>query len=86
MDADHDVADGDAERGGGIGVVDVGDGLHLEIVIAGAERAHLPPLALLGEVRDALRVGARHAAVLLDPAQVFRAAVAFADGPGRAAG
>ena len=63
------------------GIEDFRDRLHLEIVVAGAERSHLPALALLGALGNALGLGARHQASLLDPLKVARLAPAVFDRP-----
>ena len=62
-------------------VVDVGYLLHLEVVVARAERAHLVPLPLLGLGGDELGTRFRHAAVLLDALEVRRLAVALLEAP-----
>jgi hypothetical protein len=48
MDHDHDVAGREPEGRGYRWVEDGSDLLHLEIVVAAAERAHLVALALFG--------------------------------------
>src|SRR6516165_10050287 len=68
---------------------DLGDGrienlrdcLDLEIMVAGAERAHLAPLPFLGAVGDVLGLGARHLACLLDPFEVAPVPPATLDSP-----
>src|SRR6516164_950579 len=52
MDADDDLATREAEAIGDGIIENCRDLLHFEIVIAGAERAHLFALALAGTVRD----------------------------------
>ena len=46
MDSHHDLVLFEAETCRGLLIEDFGHRLHFEIVIAGAERAHLSPLAL----------------------------------------
>ena len=60
MDGDDDVVWGEPERPGDRRIEDFRDRLHLEIVVAGAERAHLPTLPFLDAVGDVLRHGIRH--------------------------
>ena len=60
MDGDDDVVCGEPERPGDRRLEDFRDRLHLEIVVAGAERAHLPTLPFLDAVGDVLRHGIRH--------------------------
>ena len=73
--------------GGGDGRVV--DGLHLldlQVVVAGAQGAHLVTLAALGLVGDLLGIGPGHAPLLLDAAQVLWPAVATTHRPARPAG
>ena len=66
-------------------VEDLRHALHLEVVVARAERAHLVALPVLRRVGHLRGIGAGHRAVLLDARQVVRAAVALLDRPARAA-
>ena len=56
MDGDDDVVCGEPERPGDRRLEDFRDRLHLEIVFARAERAHLPTLPFLDAVGDVLRM------------------------------
>src|SRR5262249_29164014 len=76
VDADHDRVDFEAEASRGVRVVDLGDALHFEIMIAGAERAHLVALALLRRFGNRSGIGPRHRAVLLDALEVLGPPVA----------
>ena len=58
-------------RGGGR-VVNVRDALHLDEVVAGADRAELAGAALLGALRDRCRVGPGQAAARLGALEVVR--------------
>ena len=74
MDRDDDAAGREAERPRRVAIEDLGHFLHFEIVIAGAERAHLAPLALLGALRNARRLGALYLAAFFDPFEIARLA------------
>ncbi len=86
MHADHDLALGEPEGGGRGGVVNSGDVLDLQIVVARSQSAHLPPLPFLGVLGHVIRPGAGHLAAFLDPRQIRRGAVAAIQRPGRTAG
>ena len=58
VDADHDVVQLQTEGLGGVSVIQLGDALHFEVVVAAAERADLVALALLGVIRDVRRARA----------------------------
>jgi hypothetical protein len=60
--------------------------LHLEIVIAAAERTHFVALAFLRLLGNILRSCAAHLAMFLDPREVRRSAPAALYGPARTAG
>ena len=85
MDADHDIAPADAEGGGRVGIEDLADLLHLEVMVARAERAHLVALASAGLFRDRLRLRAFHAPLFLDTLEVFAVAPAAVHRPAGAA-
>jgi hypothetical protein len=74
------------ERRGGDGVVDLGDALHLEEMIAGAEAAHLAKTALDGPGADLARIGVGHRPLVFAAQQIAFVAVAAFDGVRRAAG
>jgi hypothetical protein len=84
VDADDDVVFSDPERVRHIRVEYPRHFLHLEIMVAGAERAHLVTLALLRVVGHAIRPRAAHLAALLDALEIGGAAPALLHGPGRA--
>jgi hypothetical protein len=85
VDRDQGVALREPEGLGRRGVVDLRDLLHLEVVVAGAERPDLVAHARLGALGHRLRPRVRHLAALLDALQVARLAVALLDRPARAA-
>jgi len=86
MDADHDLALAQAEGRRRGGVEHGLDRLHLQIMVAGAERAHLVALAVLGLIGHGPRIGAGHAAAFLDARQILRLPVAAIHRPAGAAG
>ncbi len=59
--------------------------LDFQVMVAGAQGAHLVPLALFGLLGDLLRVGAHHAAALLDTLQIRRLPVTLLHRPAGAA-
>lgn len=65
-----DVSALEPEHVGDRRVVDGGDFLHFEIVIAAAKGTHLVALSLLGLLRDVTRLGVFHLAVLFDAIEV----------------
>ena len=85
MDADDHVARLEPVHLRDAGIVNLGYVLHLEIMVARTERAHLVALALLGMGRDVAGLGVRHPAVLLDTIEIGGGAEAPFDGPLRAA-
>jgi hypothetical protein len=66
MDAHDEIAFAEAENCRRLRIEHGHDLLHFEVVVPGAERAHLILLPLLGVIRDIPRLGAGHAAVLFD--------------------
>ena len=70
MDSHHDLVLLETETCRGLLIEDFGHRLHFEIVIAGAERAHLSPLALLRTLGDVAGLGARHLASFLDAVEI----------------
>jgi len=86
MDHDHDVAGLESKRASSGGVEDGGDFLHLEVVVAAPQGAHLVALPFLGTLRNHLRVGARHPALLLDALEVRSDSPTALDRPARTAG
>src|SRR5262249_33393493 len=85
MDADNDLARREAKALRDGIVEDLRHFLHFEIVIAGAQRAHLLALALAGAGRDDIGLGAWHGAALFDAVEILGAPVALLDGPAGAA-
>ena len=85
MNADHHLALAQAETVGRLAVVDLDDFLQFEVMVAGTEGADLVALAALGVLGHLARLGAGHAAMLLDAIQIGLAAVALLDRPARAA-
>ena len=51
-------------------VEDLGDRLHLEIMVTRPERAHLAALAFLGAIGDVLGLRATHLPAFLDPREI----------------
>ncbi len=86
VDAHQHLAAVDAEGMGDLGIENLYNLLHFQIVIPGAERAHLLLLARLGMFGYMVRTCTRHATMLLDALEVRDAAVASIDGPARASG
>ncbi len=86
MDGDDDAVGDEAVGLGRRGVENLGDGLDLEIVVAGAERAHLVALALLRPVGDEIGPGAVGCAAFLDAVEIACLAPAAPDRPAGAAG
>jgi hypothetical protein len=86
VNADHDITFVQAERVRHGAVEDFGDVLHFQVMVARAKRAHLVALTGLGVLRDLLGLGPCHAAMLLDPLQIFGPAVAALHRPLGAAG
>jgi len=70
---------------GRLDVVDLDDFLQFEVMVAGTEGTDLVALAALGLIGNLVRLGAGHAAMLLDAIQIGLAAVALLDRPARAA-
>jgi hypothetical protein len=66
-------------------VVDLGNRLDLEIVVARTERPHLSPLAFLGTLRDLFGARTGHAAPFFDPFEIARFTPAALDRPAGAA-
>ena len=64
-----------------IGVVDLRDALHLEVVVAGAEGAHFVLLPMTRLERHGGGDGASHAAMFLDAIKIGVCPVAAFDGP-----
>jgi len=85
VDADDDVARLEPEGAGGIRVAQLDDVLHLEVVVARAERAHLVALTALGGGGHVLRLCTRHRAVFLGSLEVLRMPAAPRERPPRAA-
>ena len=85
MDGHHDLVLFEAKASCGFLVEDLGDRLDLEVVIAGAERAHLAPLAFLGAIGDVAGLRARHLPAFLDAVEIARLAPAAPDRPTGAA-
>ena len=86
VDGDDDVVLRQAEDLGNFRIEDFRDRLHLEIVVARAERAHLAALAFLGALGDAVGPGVRHLPLFLDAFEVACVAPAAFDRPVGAAG
>src|SRR5262249_360930 len=86
MNSHHDFVLGEAVDLRPIRIENLGPGLHLKIVIAGAERTHLAALALASTFRDTPRDGATHLAALFDPIKVEGITPAAIDSPVRATG
>ncbi len=68
-----------------VGIEDVGDNLHFEIMVARTERTHLPALTLLGPFGDALGFCILLHALFLDALEIVRLAPSALDRPARAA-
>ena len=85
MDRHQDLVLCEAKCPRRCGVVDLGDRLNLEVVIAGAQSAHLTALAFLGALRDPLRPGPNHRATFLNAFKIARFAPTLFDGPSGAA-
>ena len=85
VDADHGPTLPQIESRSRCGIVDSGNQLHLQVVIARPQGAHFLALTLLGLFRNIGRVGTGHAAMLLGARQIGLAAVALPHRPGRAA-
>ena len=81
MDGDDALAGLEAEGGCDVAIEDLGHLLDLEVMVAGAERAHLLALALARIVRDRGRIGVTGAPVLLYALEVTLAAIAFFQRP-----
>jgi hypothetical protein len=81
VDSDDDIVRRKPEDPGNGSIENLRNRLDLEIMIAGAERTHLPALPFLGAVRNMLRPGARHHALLLDPFEVILVAPTALDRP-----
>ncbi len=84
MDRDHDVTTREVVGPCNRFVIDFGHLLHLEVVVAAAERAHLIALALLRRLGDAVGASPRHRAAFLDALQVLGCSPASSPGPARA--
>src|SRR5262249_14630518 len=81
MNSHHDIVRGEAVDLGCACVKNLGNRLHLKIMVAGPYRTHLAALPLARAFRDALGHGACHRAVLFDPIEVGSIAPAAIDGP-----
>jgi hypothetical protein len=66
--------------------VDLGDALHLDEVVARAERSELRPAALLGALGDLPGIGPLEPSALLDMQEIVRLAEPLPDRPGGAPG
>src|SRR5690606_4933672 len=86
VDGDHHLALAQTECRRDLGIDDVDDLLHLEVVVARAEGAHLAALALPRPARDELRTGIARPAAFLDARDVTGLAIAARPGPAGAAG
>ena len=71
MDTDQYVSGRDAEHAGDVRSEYLGDVLDFQVMVAGAQRAHLIVLALFGVVGDGFGAGAAHATALFRVAQVL---------------
>ena len=72
VNRDNDVIPREPEGLGDGRIEDVRDRLHLEIMVAGTERAHLPALAFLGPVGNVAGLRPCHTPFFLDPIEVTR--------------
>ena len=81
MDRHHDLILLQAKTFGGLLIEDFSHRLHFEIVIAGAERAHLAPLAFLCSLGHVARVGAGHLPAFLDAVEIASLAPGALDRP-----
>ena len=83
MDAEDDFTAMQIEGGRDLGVIDLDHLLDFEVMISGAQRAHLIALARLGLFGNLLRVRAGRTPALLGALQVAFAAVALRHRPAR---
>src|SRR3990172_516798 len=81
VDADQDVALADSKGSGNPTVKDLNHLLHLQVMIAGTECAHLILLTLLGVLGDLVCLCPTHAAAFLDPFKVMRSAISALNSP-----
>jgi hypothetical protein len=86
VDAHHHFALDQPERRGDLGIVDLGDFLHFQVVVAGTQGSHFVALALLGVIGHRLGLRALHLAVFFDALQVLRRAVTLLHRPACTAG
>jgi hypothetical protein len=71
VNADDDIALRDRQLVSDMGIEDLCDPLHLEIVVPGTEGSHLIALSVACLLRDMLRLGSMHGPVLFDTVEVF---------------
>src|SRR5262249_26193531 len=86
VNGDHHVVLGEMEGLRGGFIEDIGDHLHFEVVVARAEGAHLPALALLGPFRDAFGSRIPLHALFFDAGEIALLAPSLRSSPTRAAG
>ena len=70
MDRDDGLVLHESEGISDWGIKDLGNSLDFKVMVAGAERAHLATLPLLGAFGDHFWPGARHGSSFLDPLEI----------------
>src|SRR5579883_1383469 len=83
MDAHHAFAFLQSKGVGYLRVKDFSNFLNFQIMIAGAERAHLAVLTFPRKIRYSRRISPCHATELFDPVQILLPSIAALDRPAR---